>query len=71
MCNNNSGDGLFDIVFGQDNAQQTNEEGSSLFSIINDEADTESVKFSLHDTSLSSLDEKFSNRVNIRIENID
>lgn len=71
MCNNTSGDGLFDMVFGQDNVQQVNDEGDSLFSIINDGADSESTTFSLHDSSLSSLEEKYSNRVNIRIENID
>jgi hypothetical protein len=71
MCNNNSSDDLFDLVFGQDNTHPDNDDEDSLFSIINDGAEMVTVRLSPHDTSLSSLEEKYSNRVNIRIENID
>ena len=71
MCSNNSKDNLYDIVFGQGNAQTDGDGDNTLFNIFNDDAETTSVTFSRNDTSVSSLEEKYSNRVNIRIENID
>jgi hypothetical protein len=71
MCSNNSKDNLYDIVFGQDNAQPGSDGDNTLFSIFNDDAGTASATFSRNDTSVSSLEEKYSNRVNIRIDNID
>lgn len=71
MCSNNSKDNLYDIVFGQGNARTDGDGDNTLFNIFNDDAETASATFSRNDTSVSSLEEKYSNRVNIRIENID
>lgn len=71
MCSNNSKDKLYDIVFGQGKAQADSDGDNTLFSIFNDDAEAASATFSRNDTSVSSLEEKYSNRVNIRIENID
>ena len=70
MCNN-SNDEIYDLVFGQETTPANYDKDDALFSIINDEADIASATFSRNDTSISSLDEKYSNRVNIRIENIE
>lgn len=70
MCNN-SNEELYDLVFGQEKTLPNYDKDDDLFSIINDEADMPSATFTCNDTSISSLDEKYSNRVNIRIENID
>lgn len=71
MCSNNSNDKLYDIVFGQSCAQADSDGDNTLFSIFNDDAEAASATFTCNDTSVSSLEEKYSNRVNIRIENID
>ena len=71
MCSNNSKDNLYDIVFGQSNTQADSDGDNTLFSIFNDDAGAASATFSRNDASVSSLEEKYSNRVNIRIENID
>lgn len=70
MCNNNSSDGLFDTIFGSELAQQDTS-GDTLYDIVSAAAPIGETAYSKQDTSQSSLEERYSNRVNIIIENID
>ena len=69
MCSNNSSDGLFDAIFGSEQTQQDTS-GDTLYDIVNAAAPIGETAYSRQDTSQSSLEEKYSSRVNIRIENI-
>ncbi|MBO5632769.1 MAG: hypothetical protein J5965_27255 [Aeriscardovia sp.] len=69
MCNNNSNDGLFDAIFGTEQEQQ-DASGNTLYDIITTAPIGEAV-YGKQDTSQSSLEERYSSRVNLKIQNID
>jgi hypothetical protein len=70
---NHSNDNIFDLILGNSDEGVVNQRSSSeeLFGIINDNASIKKVSYSVRDVSVSSIEDKYSTLMDIKVINLD